>query len=314
MIACINNTQSPMIEIHWRVMKTEGYSKAVIFARIMEVLQQCFNLNSLLVFRYETALRILYVKGCKHTVLSFPAVAIKSCCWLWIELLCCHQQVLFPVLLPLWLPAPNSAPNSNTLRSTQGCEPSTSQGRRKRRMILNWTEKIAKKTFRCSNCARHRLTKVEFFPLLVLHTLFSLDLILVFFTFIQQKTQVFFSSSFSIKTSCKLANINSLPEVDFLALKNQLKPVFVLKYLLKSRYGLFFTYGIFALKISFLIFTIYYLILCWQLSFLSWNIPYSLNILFASELQSTLPIKNNTSQLQSHFSFTYKSLLLCRLC
>lgn len=191
MIACINNTQSPMIEIHWWVMKTEGYSKAVIFARIMEVLQQCFNLNSLLMFRYETAPRILYVKGCKHTVLSFPAVAIRSCCWLWIELLCCYQQVPFPVLLPLWLPAPNSAGAlkeeretavaPNTLRSTWGFEPSSSQGRRKRRMILNWTEKIAKKTFRCSNCAHHRLTKEEFFLLLVLHKLFSLDLILVFF-------------------------------------------------------------------------------------------------------------------------------------
>lgn len=141
MIICINNRQSPMIEIHCSVIETKGYSKAVIFARIMEMLQHCVNLNSLLVFRYETALRILYVKGCKHTVLSFCGGYQKVL--LALEFLCSHQKVLFPVRLPLWLPAPTSAggcrqsrekaTGSDMVRSNRVCEPSSSQGRRKNR-------------------------------------------------------------------------------------------------------------------------------------------------------------------------------------
>lgn len=73
MVICIINKQSPMIEIHWSVIKTEGYSKVVIFARIMAVLQHCVNLNSLLVVRYETAPRILYVNGCKTHSSPFPS-------------------------------------------------------------------------------------------------------------------------------------------------------------------------------------------------------------------------------------------------
>lgn len=62
-----------MTEMCWMVIKTEGYSKAVILTRIMAVLQLCVNLNSLLVFWYETALGVTYSmeKAVKHTIF-FP--------------------------------------------------------------------------------------------------------------------------------------------------------------------------------------------------------------------------------------------------
>lgn len=68
-----------MIEMCWMVIKTEGYSKAVILTRIMAVLQLCVNLNSLLVFWYETALGVTYSmeKAVKHTIF-FPTGGYKK--------------------------------------------------------------------------------------------------------------------------------------------------------------------------------------------------------------------------------------------
>lgn len=49
-----------MIEMCWMVIKAEGYLKAVILTRITAVLQLCVNLNSLLLFWYETAFSVTY--------------------------------------------------------------------------------------------------------------------------------------------------------------------------------------------------------------------------------------------------------------
>lgn len=62
-----------MIEMCWMVIKAEGYLKAVILTRITAVLQLCVNLNSLLLFWYETAFGVTYSmqKAVKHTIF-FP--------------------------------------------------------------------------------------------------------------------------------------------------------------------------------------------------------------------------------------------------